>query len=63
LIVGVFFWVLVGVVCYAREGIKVVPHPSSETKVEPSAPQTKEWHSASDFVLPGNRKRLLPPKY
>jgi hypothetical protein len=23
----------------------------------------REWHAASDFVLPGNRKSMLPPRY
>ena len=64
LIVGIVHWVLGGVVCWAFEGIKITTAPPPEhhraavrTEVE------REWHSASDFVQPGNRKSLLPPRY
>lgn len=64
LAVGVFFWLLGGLLCYAFEGVKIRSQPKAPEKMaNPQIPQQREWHSASDFVLPGNRKSLLPPKY
>lgn len=61
---GVLNWVLGGVVCYCCGGVKIGPQAKRAKKPDqPGAPQQREWHSASDFVLPGNRKSLLPPKY
>jgi hypothetical protein len=62
LIMGAVHWGLGGVVCYYWDGIQfhAPPHPP-EHATNP-APQT-EWHAASDFVLPGGRKSILPPKY
>lgn len=69
LIVGVLFWLLGGVACYGYGGVQIVQphrraekdgaHPDQEHLVR----EPGEWHPASDFVLPGNRKSLLPPKY
>jgi hypothetical protein len=64
LAMGVLNWILGGLVCYACDGIRFEePHHTAEPKVHPR--QEQEWysHSASDFLLPGNRKSLLPPKY
>jgi hypothetical protein len=64
LAVGVFFWLLVGVACYAYEGIKVDAVTTPPKNIPPHADlQPLEWHFASEFLLPGNRKSLLPPKY
>jgi hypothetical protein len=62
---GVLNWILGGVICYASEGIRIDKPSSPAGKVTPSAlpPHDEEWHAASDFLLPGNRKSLLPPKY
>lgn len=65
LIVGLLFWILGGIVCHAYEGIQIQrprESPDHSVRNEPVAGQQKEWHPASDFVLPGH-KRLLPPKY
>lgn len=68
LIVGVIHWVLGGIICYACNSIRVEPsnQPPVETPVQKKAPAgdpEKEWHAASDFLFPGTRKTLLPPKY
>lgn len=64
LIIGALFWLLGGIACYGYGGVKIVlpPQPSRTTIKPRKSPQT-EWHSASDFVLPGNRKSILPPRY
>lgn len=64
IIFGVLHWLLGGFVCWALEGIQVQP-PSPELPENHlptrTTPET-EWHPASDFLLPGSGKRLLPPK-
>ncbi len=64
LILGAVNWILGGVVCWAFEGIQIesVPPPPEHHQAPPDD-TGKEWHSASDFVQPGSRKSLLPPKY
>ncbi len=64
LIFGVLHWVLGGVVCYCFDGVKIEKpvRPFAKVSQPDASPQT-EWHSASDFVLPGGRRSLLPPKY
>ena len=63
LIVGAMHWLLGGLVCYACEGIQIESrHAAEAEKSAARLPQT-EWHPASDFLLPGNRKSLIPPKY
>ena len=62
LAIGVFFWLLGGLVCYACEGIQLIVKPQQQ----PPHPETrgdddqKEWHPASEFVLPGTQRRFLP---
>ena len=64
LVFGVLNWVLGGVVCYCCDGIKLETPPQPPIKpIEPGVARAEEWHSASDFLLPGARKSLLPPKY
>jgi len=64
LAVGVFFCLLVGVAGYAWEGVKVESVPKRpEQSPGRTDLQQREWHCASEFLLPGNRKSLLPPKY
>jgi hypothetical protein len=63
LLVGVAHWLLGGIICYACEGIRFNAPPrqvkrESELKTSREVRQD-EWHAASDFLLPGNRKRLL----
>jgi len=64
LAVGVLFWVLGGIACYGYEGVKIEQrHQSPPHDQPPKTMPQEEWHPASDFVLPGTRKSLLPPKY
>jgi hypothetical protein len=63
LIFGVLHWVLGGVVCYCYDGVKIVQPTQTRTGAEHAASKEIEYHSASDFVLPGGRKSLFPPKY
>ena len=64
LIFGVLNWALLGVVCYCLDGVKIEKPtpPPGKTMERPSEPPA-EWHAASDFLLPGSRKSILPPKY
>jgi hypothetical protein len=61
LLTGVAHWVLGGILCYAYEGIRIDSHPQALPSREPLTRDPDEWHSASDFLLPGNGKSLLPP--
>jgi hypothetical protein len=64
IIVGLVHWFLGGFVCWALQGIQVQPPPElPEHQLPTRAAQETEWHPASDFVLPGGGKRLLPPRY
>jgi hypothetical protein len=64
LLIGVLFWVLGGLMCNAFEGIRIERPSQPANKREPAnVLEPMEWHSASDFLLPGNRKSLLPPRY
>lgn len=64
LIFGVLFWVLGGVVIYCYDGVKITetPHASNKPPEHITSGET-EWHSASEFLLPGNRKSIFPPRY
>jgi hypothetical protein len=65
LLVGALFWLLGGIACYGYEGIEIEqPHLRDRHDDVPHTPiQLNEYHPASDFVIPGNRKSILPPKY
>ncbi len=66
LIIGVAFWLLGGIVCWAYESVKVEPPPPLPPppiqKPLNTGPET-EWHPASDFLMPGRRRSLLPRKH
>jgi hypothetical protein len=64
LIIGVLHWVLGGFVCWAFDGVRIhePPAPTERHEITPPEPG-RGWHPGSDFVLPGGRKSLLPPKY
>jgi hypothetical protein len=64
LIVGVLHWLVGGIFCYGFEGIKIEesPKPRRIREVLP-VQRLNEWHSPSEFLLPGKRKSLLPPRY
>jgi hypothetical protein len=61
LMFGVLFWCLGGLVCWAFDGIRVEKKAPSARRLEPPAinARDKEWHSASEFRLPGTGKTLL----
>jgi hypothetical protein len=63
LFAGILFWLLGGLLCYAFDGILIEePRHESPPPVAANDPEQREWHAASDFLLPGNRKSLLPPR-
>jgi hypothetical protein len=64
LLMGALFWLLGGLLCYGYGGIELQsPPPASEHPAQTIKPSETEWHSASEFLLPGNAKSLLPPKH
>jgi len=63
LIVGIVHWILGGVVCWAFDGITIHASPPPVRSQPAGTEALREWHSASDFVQPGGRKSLLPPRY
>ncbi len=64
LALGVLNWVLGGAICYCYDGVKIDDAAQRHhTPISPAGTPKSEWHAASDFVLPGGRKSLLPPKY
>ncbi len=64
LVFGVLHWVMGGVVCYCIDGVKIVaPRHDAPPPPQRSGSLDSEWHSASDFLLPGNRKSILPAAY
>jgi predicted oxidoreductase len=64
LVLGAVFWLLGGIVCWGYEGVQIQSPPQRRRHTAEAGDWTqREWHCASDFVLPGNRRSLLPPKY
>lgn len=64
LFLGVIYWVLGGLVSFACVSIRIEkPSPPPAQEEVPKADSQKEWHAASDFLFPGGRKSILPPKY
>lgn len=64
LLVGVVQWILGGLMCWAFEGIQItVPARPARGSESARVNTSQEWHPASDFILPGGRKSLLPTKY
>jgi hypothetical protein len=64
LLIGVAHWVVGGLVCYALDAIRF-EGPSAEAKTAEPAKlrEAPEWHPPSDFLLPGGKKSILPPRY
>jgi len=58
LVVGILHWLLGGLVCWALGALQVKGLDKSSPP--PPVLSEKEWHSASEFVIPGAR-HLLPP--
>lgn len=64
LFLGVIYWVLGGLVSFACDSIRIeTPSPPPTQKEVPKIEPQTEWHAPSDFLLPGGRKSVLPPKY
>jgi hypothetical protein len=64
LLIGVMHWVLGGLACYFYDSVRMEkPTEKVSDKNDGSVEPQKEWHAASDFLLPGGRQSLLPPKY
>jgi len=64
LAMGVMHWVLGGIACYFYDSVQV--QKSNQNSPQPEqqkAERQTEWHQASDFLLPGGRQSLLPPKH
>jgi hypothetical protein len=62
IMLGVAHWLLGGMICWAFEGVKVETPPANEPPVEKvlNPTQHTEYHSPSDFLLPGNKQSILP---
>lgn len=60
LILGVVNWCMGGLICWASEGIRFQKPPEPTKRVQPIRPAPEhEWHSASEFRLPGSNRLLL----
>jgi len=62
LIIGIMHWVLGGLVCWAFDGIRITPVPPVVHDRPSRIDDAREWHFASEFILPGGRKSILPPR-
>jgi hypothetical protein len=62
LLIGAAHWLLGGIVCWAFQGVRVESRPPAAPPAQspPKAGVEKEWHSPSDFLLPGGRQSMLP---
>jgi hypothetical protein len=60
---GVLHWVLGGLVCWTLGSAKIAPTTPTAVKRLDQTDRSREWHPASDFVLPGGRKSILPPSH
>jgi hypothetical protein len=64
LLLGIAHWVLGGIVCFAWDAIRLGDSPEPPVASAENAPRTEPreaFYSASDFLVPGARKSLLPP--
>jgi hypothetical protein len=62
--IGMLHWLIGGVFCYGLDAVQIEDqHPAESASRVNQVRDTQEWHAASDFILPGNRRRLLPPRY
>ena len=64
--IGIMNWLLGGLICYAFSGVRIQELSRSASRKKEIGPEPQagpEWHAASDFLMPGNRKSLLPPRY
>jgi len=62
ILLGAAHWLLGGIICWMSDGVEIEPQqspaPPTQELQDPTA--AKEYHPASDFLLPGNRRSLLP---
>jgi hypothetical protein len=58
--VGALNWFLGGLVCWSLRAVQVQRVNESTPHLDP--PNEKEWHSPSDFVIPGAR-HVLPAEW
>jgi hypothetical protein len=63
LVMGVMHWVLGGIACYFYDSIQIQKSRQESKAAQRTSEQQKEWHQASDFLLPGGRQSLLPPQH
>jgi hypothetical protein len=65
LLLGVMHWLLGGMVCYALDSVRIEKPKQQDSPDKPAVPAEpqEEWHAASDFLFPGGRKGLLPPRH
>ena len=64
LLLGVMHWVLGGIACYFYDSVRIEkPIQKLPEGDKATAEPQKEWHAASDFLLPGGGQSLLPPKF
>jgi hypothetical protein len=61
ILIGTAHWLLGGIVCWAFDGVQIDTRRPPVTPGEPhdTTPLT-EYHPASDFLLPGGRRSILP---
>jgi len=60
LLVGAAHWLLGGLVCWAFESIRVTARRDQSASMVKAGGLEIESHPASDFLLPGGRRSLLP---
>ena len=61
LLIGALHWLLGGIVCWAFEGVRAnAPAKPQKSEQPRRTPPLKEWHAASEFLLPGRRQSVLP---
>jgi len=62
ILLGAAHWILGGIVCWAFDGVKVEPAPTKPERAGEARNERleREYHPASDFLLPGGRHSLLP---
>jgi hypothetical protein len=63
LVMGVMHWVLGGIGCYFYDSVQIQKPTQDMKDDQHKAEQQSEWHEASDFLLPGGRRSLLPPHH
>jgi hypothetical protein len=62
LLIGTAHWILGGIVCWAFDGVQIESRPPLTPPIVRTKDTTSltEYHPASDFLLPGGRRSLLP---